>query len=129
MFFRKKKPTGPDYAAVDSGEKVQALVARGELVAMLLLPEVFGGENRPENLVHVPPFVADLKSEADQDLILPLVNDGKITRYSAVPEYAGRSRVPIAIRLVGYDPANFTYDIAIWGEALTRGTGGASMAD
>lgn len=129
MFFRKKKPTGPDYAGVDSPEKVQALVARGELVAMLLLPEAFGGENRPENLVHVPPFVVHLKSETDQNLIVPLANDGKITRYRAEPQYVGRSRVPIAIRLVGYDPANFTYDIAIWGEALTRGTGGASMAD
>lgn len=122
MFFRKKKVTGPDYLAVDSREKALALVARGELVAMLLLPEAFGGEVRTENTVYVPPFVAELKSEADRNIILPLAAEGKISRYRAEPEYAGRSVVPIAVRLVGFDPANFTYDIAIWGDALGRAT-------
>ena len=120
MFFKKKMPSGPDYTAVDSREKALALVARGELVSMLLLPETFGGDGAVHNVIHVPPFAAELKASTDQNVILPLALDGKITGYRAEPEYAGKSVVPIAIRLVGSNPGSFTWDIAIWGEALDR---------
>ncbi len=121
-WFRKKgaPPNGPDYSHIDSDDQVQRLVATGELVPLLLLPADFGGEPVRQNTVHVPPFVADLKADADRNIILPLAAEGKITRYRAEPEYAGRSFVPIAIKLIATDPANFTYDLAIWGAALTR---------
>lgn len=116
----KGRPPGPDYSSVDSREKALALVARGELVAMLLLPEELGGDRRLENTVYVPPFAAELKSSTDNNIIFPLVSEGKITRYSAEPEHVGQSFVPIAVKLLASDPANFTYNLAIWGEALTR---------
>jgi hypothetical protein len=105
---------------LDSNDKVQGLVARGELVPVLLLPEIFGGQAEPANTVYVPPFAAELKREADQNIIAPLAAEGKIKSYIAEPEYSGRSFVPIAIQLIASDPADFTYDIAIWGEALGR---------
>ncbi len=87
---------------------------------MLLLPQEFGGDRRAENTVYVPPFAAELKSSTDNNIIFPLVSEGQITRYRAEPEYAGRSLVPIAVRLLASDPASFSYDLAIWGEALDR---------
>ncbi|MDP3855986.1 hypothetical protein [Phenylobacterium sp.] len=121
-FFRKKeaKPPGPDYSHVDTREKAERLVERGKLVALLLLPEQFGGDWRAENIVFVPPFAADLKTRVDENIIIPLAIEGKVTRYRAEPEHAGRSMVPIAVKLVASDPADFTYNMAIWGDALGR---------
>ena len=116
-WFRKSTPPGPDYAAVDSPEKARRLVEKGELVALLLLPEALGGENRAENVVYVPPFAAELKARADRNIILPQAADGRFTHYRAQPQYAGRSVVPVAIRLSASDPGSFSLDIAIWGVA------------
>ncbi len=121
-FSKTGEPPGPDYSAVDTREKAQHLVDRGELVKLLLLPEQFGGDGRAENVAYVPPFAAELKIDTDTNIILPLALEGKVTRYAAKPEYSGRSIVPIAVKLLAYDPADFTYNIAIWGEALDRKT-------
>ncbi len=121
-FWEKKKVgKGPDYAHIDSAEKAQQLVSRGELVTILLMPEAFGGEAFPANIVYVPPFAAHVKTSTDENIIRPLAEEGKIKRYSAKAEYSGKSFVPIALKLVASDPGSFTYDIAIWGEALGRG--------
>lgn len=120
-FWEKKKVgKGPDYGHVDSVEKAQQLVARGELVPLLLMPEAFGGEAIEMNIAYVPPFVAEVKTSTDENIIRPLAAEGKIRRYSAMPEYSGKSFVPIALKLVASDPGSFTYDIAIWGEAIGR---------
>lgn len=117
-WFRKKTPTGPDFSAVDTREKALALAERGELIELLLLPEEFGGQAVLPNIVHVPAFVVDLKRSTDMNVIMPLAREGKITRYSAEPSYAGSSFVPVAIRIVAHDPGQFTSTIRIWGEGL-----------
>lgn len=114
----KKKPSGPDYATADSREKVEALVRSGELEKLLLLPEMFGGEDIPPNVVHVPVGFAALKYQTDQNVIAPLAAEGKITRYVASPVYAGRSHVPVAIEIEASESARFEFSLAIWGEAL-----------
>jgi hypothetical protein len=121
-WFRKKGTPkhGPDYSQVNSNDEVQRLAARRELVPLLLLPEAFGGEAISENTVYVPPFAAELKRDFDQNIIAPLAAEGKVTRYIAEPEYSGTSFVPVAIKLTASDPANFSYDLAIWGDALGR---------
>lgn len=121
-WFGKKrdKPAGPDYSNIISLEAAQKLAERGELVPLLLLPEQFGGTGVQENIVYVPSFAAELKNSTDQNVVAPLANEGKITRYLAEPEYFGASFIPIAIKLTAWDPANFTYEMAIWGEALDR---------
>lgn len=88
---------------------------------MLLLPEIFGGDDDPVNIVFVPPFAAHLKQRADEDIIQPMAEQGKITRYNAAPSYSGNSFVPIAVTVEASDPGEFTQTIGIWGDGLTRG--------
>jgi hypothetical protein len=119
-WFGKKKNNGPDYTSVNSMAEALRLVELGELVPMLLLPKEFGGQAIAENTVYVPSFVADLKHGTDHDVILPLAADGRVTRYSAQPEYEGKSVVPVAIQISATEPGNFVRDILIWGGALNR---------
>jgi hypothetical protein len=116
--FKKKKTPGPDYSTIDSVEKVEALVSRGELEKLLLLPEAFGGEDIPPNIVYVPLGFAAMKYRTDENVVAPLAAEGKVTRYVASPVYAGDSHVPIAIKIKATEPAQFEVSLAIWGEAL-----------
>jgi len=115
---RQSSGGGPDYSAVDSREKAEALVKRGELQKLLLLPAEFGGEDIPPNIVFVPPFVVELKTESDRNVVLPLAQKGTIKRYQANPTYQDKSLVPISITIVAFDPGSFTTTIAIWGKGL-----------
>lgn len=119
---RKKSPQphGPDFSAVDSLAKAIELFERGELEKLYLRPTVFGGTDNPLNTIYVPIGVADIKAGIDTNVIAPLVTEGRITRYTASPEYQGKSFIPIAIKIVAPDPGEFTTTINIWGEALSR---------
>lgn len=117
-WFRKDPPAGPDFSEIDSREKAEALVVRGELTPMLLLPEMFGGEPVPHNIAFVPPFAAQLKHSADVDIVRPLAEEGKISRYNVEPRYVGSSFVPVVLKLVAHDPGKFVQTIRIWGEGL-----------
>lgn len=121
-WFKKEPPppSGPDFSHVDSVAKARELFGRGELEQLFLLPLEFGGEDLPPNVVYVPVGIAAVKSGIDRDVIGPLVADGKITSYSATPEYQGKSAIPIAIRIVGSSPGEFSATVRIWGEALAR---------
>jgi hypothetical protein len=77
-----------------------------------------GGDARPENIVFVPPFVAEIKMRTDGHIIRPLAADGAITRYEAEPAYSGSCLVPIILKVRAYDPGDFTHTIKIWGEGL-----------
>ena len=116
--FGKKPPSGPDFAAIDSREKAEAAAARGELVPLMLMPQMFGGDDGAVNIVYVPPFAAELKERTDRNVILPLAQDGKVTSYTASPRYEGDSVVPNAIELKASNPGSFAWTIAIWGDAL-----------
>ena len=122
-FFKKKKgppPRGPDFSDVDSQAKAAALFRRGELEKLLLLPELFGGEDIPDNTIYVPVGVAAVKAGIDENVIGPLAAEGKVTRYTAEPEYQGTCFIPIAITITASDPGEFTTTINIWGDALGR---------
>lgn len=114
-------PVGPDWSYVDSPEKAKALVGEGVLVELLLLPEEFGGPRVPENVVYVPPFVEEMKDRTDMNIIRPLIMDGLVTQYTAIPEHVGPCMVPIAIRVEATEPGQFAFNLAIWGAALGRG--------
>jgi hypothetical protein len=111
---------GPDYSAINSADAAEALVAQGHLVRLLLLPEIFGGEPLPQNIVYVPPFVQDLKASIDQNIILPLAQEGKITKYAAEPAYSGASFIPVALHVTASEPGSFNTVIRIWGEGLVE---------
>jgi hypothetical protein len=106
---------GPDWSHVDTQAKAEELVARGELVPLLLLPAEFGGDDDPGNVVYVPPFAIDLKRGFDMNTVLPLVESGKVTRYQAAPRYEGASFVPSAIDIQASEPGEVRMTLAIWG--------------
>ena len=121
-WFKKKSPppNGPDFSQIDSQAKAEELFRRGDLEKLFLMPLEFGGEDIPVNTLYVPVGVADIKAGIDNNVIGPLAVEGKITKYTATPEYQGESFIPIAIKIVASDPGEFSTTINIWGEALTR---------
>ena len=121
-WFKKKSPPppGPDFSKIDSQAKAEALFRRGDLEKLFLMPLEFGGQDNPLNTLYVPVGVADIKAGIDKNVIGPLAAEGKITQYTASPEYHGKSFIPIAIKIVASDPGEFNTTISIWGEALTR---------
>jgi hypothetical protein len=124
-FFKKKSvPThGPDFSNVNTKDKSEAGCQSGELEKLLLLPADFGGTEDPRNVVYVPRGFVAIKANIDNNIVKPLIAEGKVTRYEAVPEYAGKSFIPIAIKIVASNPGSFTSDINIWGKALERANG------
>ncbi len=103
-WFKKDAPprVGPDFSHINSRAKAEAAVQRGELEKLLVLPLEFGGEDSPHNVLYVPCGVADMKAGIDQNVITPLVRAGKVTNYEAIPEYRGKSFVPMAIKIVAW---------------------------
>ena len=117
-FKSKAKPPGPDFSEVDSLEKAEALYKSGALGKVLLMPSEFGGPDFGPNVVYVPVDIVALKQPMDRNVIAPMVASGKVTRYSAMPEYQGASFIPKAIKVEASDPGQFSSVIRIWGEAL-----------
>lgn len=119
----KKKPAqtnGPDFSGIDSNARAEESFRRGELEKLFLMPLEFGGEEIPPNTVYVPVGVAAIKEGIDNNVIGPLVEEGKVTSYRAVPQYQGSSFIPTAIQIVASDPGEFRTTIKIWGEALSN---------
>jgi hypothetical protein len=110
--------SGPDFSRVDSREKAEQLVSRGELAGLHLVPPGFGGTDDPRNVVYVPPFAVELKRRTDANVIAPLVREGRVRSYTATPRYEGASFVPASIEIRAFDPGEFTTSLQIWGPAL-----------
>jgi hypothetical protein len=103
-----------DYSAVDSLDKAWRAVEQGDLVAILMLPEMFGGKERAENIVFVPEAVAARKDKIDDEIILPLIQAGKIVEYSVTPAYAGKAMVPLSLTITATSPEPHLYNLQIW---------------
>lgn len=117
---RPPEPNGPDFSEIDSRAKAEELFRSGQLEKLFMMPPEFGGEDNPLNTLFVPVGIAEIKWGIDNNVVRPLVAEGKITKYTATPEYQGESFIPIAIVIVASDPAKFITTINIWGEALRR---------
>lgn len=115
--------TRPDFSAVDSREKAEELFRRGELEKVYLFPLEFGGPDEDVNVVYLPVGLGAMKTRIDMEVVQPLAEEGRITSYTATPEYQGRSFIPVSIRIRASDPGDFTYTLAIWGEALASDEG------
>jgi hypothetical protein len=120
LFKKKPTPTGPDFSEIDSLAKAEELFQRGGLEKLFLVPLEFGGQDIPQNILYVPVGIAAIKSDIDKNVITPLAASGKLTTYSAMPEYQGKSFIPIAIEIVAADPGKFSTKINIWGKALAQ---------
>src|SRR5262245_57497046 len=114
-WFKKKSPppSGPDFSTIDSQAKAEELFRQGELEKLYLLPLEFGGQDTPTNYLFVPIGVADIKAGIDNNVIRPLIEEGKVTQYTATPEYEGASFIPSALKIVASNPGNFTTEINI----------------
>jgi hypothetical protein len=115
----KGPAVGPDYSHVTSREAAYDLVRTGELVAMLMLPEMFGGDARAENIIFVPPFAVEAKQRTDENVVRPMVAAGKVIHYEVKPIHAGKSFVPIFFTVHAYEPGHFLQMFRIWGEGLS----------
>lgn len=124
-WFKRKTPgppsAGPDFSAIDSRSKAEKLCRKGDLEKVFLLPREFGGQDVPQNTLFVPLGLAGVKAGIDNNVIAPLVAEGKITQYQATPEYQGKSFIPVAIKIVASNPGNFQTTINIWGDSLKQG--------
>lgn len=110
--------SGPDFSHVDSREKAEQLVSRGELALLHLVPPEFGGTDDPRDLVYVPPFAVELKQRTDANVIASLVREGRVRSYAATPQYDGASFVPASIEIRASDPGDFATSLRIWGPGL-----------
>lgn len=88
---------------------------------MFLMPLEFDGADVPQNVVYVPAGIAAEKARVDLEIVRPLITQGKITRYTATPEYQGRSFIPVAIRIVASSPGQFSATVNVWGAARAHG--------
>jgi hypothetical protein len=114
------QPNSPDFSDVDSQSKAEDLFRRGKLERLFLMPLEFGGVDNPVNILYVPIGIAEIKDGIDRNVIAKLADEGKITEYRAVPEYQGKSFIPISIKIVASNPGSFSTLITIWGDALKR---------
>ena len=117
---------GPDFSGIDSMEKAKKLVADGKLEKLYLLPIEFGGKDIPANTLYVPVGLAKVKAHID-NIIGNMVKSGRVTQYSAEPEYSGHSVIPTRIRIRAWNPRerdrgrrSFKTQIKIWGDALRK---------
>jgi hypothetical protein len=108
---------GPDFSTVDTRDKAMEMSRLGKLEKLFLFPKEFGGRDIPENTLYVPIGFVVIKSDIERNIIAPLVQAGKITRYVARAEYQGTSGIPIAIE-IATEPGKFRATIKIWGKAL-----------
>jgi hypothetical protein len=127
-FFKKhieKPPASPrlDLEAIDSIQKAEALYRTGALERLFMRPLELGGQDIPFNVLYVPPGIVKQKAGIDLQVIQPLADEGKITKYSAKAEYQGNSVIPIAIKIRASEPETFCFDIDIWGTAIERAQG------
>ena len=78
-WFKKDPPitNGPDFSGIKSRAKAEACVQRGELERLFLLPVEFGGTEDSRNIVYVPVGFSAIKSDIDNNIIRPLVEEGR----------------------------------------------------
>jgi len=85
-----------DFSHIDSKEKVLAATEKGELLPILLFPEIFGGEAEEDNTVYVPPGILGEHNQIIATLAR-FVEESLIDGLNVTPEYKGNSVVPSKI--------------------------------
>lgn len=107
---------GPDFSEVDSLAKAQQFYQEGKLEKLYLFPLDLGGEDIPPNIVYVPVGIGQLKAQFD-GTVRKMLEAGSVSRYSASPEYKGKSFVPSKITIRAWHPdksGSFNPSIEVW---------------
>jgi len=105
-----------DFSEVNSLQKAHGLFSAGKLEIVYLFPLEFGGKQIPQNTLYVPLGIAAIKQRFDS-MIGELVKQGKVTKYTAAPEYKGNSFIPSKIKITTSDcgkPDSLNPVIDIW---------------
>lgn len=110
----------PDYFGITTIEDIHRLHASEEIVVMLVVPEMFGGEADERNMLFVPPFADEAKVRFDLDVVRPFAERGDDVDYSVEPVFEGDSLVPTEITVLASTPEAFTLVIKIWGDSLAQ---------
>jgi|SRR6266852_1141315 hypothetical protein len=92
-----------DFTEISSLEKALALFQMGKLEKLYLFPPEFGGKDTPQNMMYVPPGIAEIKRRIDA-MIGSMAKDGLVSKYVAEPEYKGASFIPSKIKIQASHP-------------------------
>jgi len=110
---KKSDKIKTDFSDIDSNEKAIELFNKRQLARVYLMPLDFGGQDVPMNCLFVPDFVVELKLRFDS-MIKNLLIEGKKLRYSANPEYKGKSFIPSKLNITVTGDVQFKETIEIW---------------
>ena len=106
-----------DFSDVKSVDDALRLVEAGQLEALHLIGEQFGGSSGIENTVFVPVGINQLKDSFDT-ILENLLNEGKQISFNCQPEYKGSSFVPTKITINAMDKESgqsmLNEEITIW---------------
>lgn len=106
----------PDFAAVDSKEKLTSLAAEGKLERVHLFPLELGGKDTELNVVYLPIGLLEIKKKIDRTVV-KMARDGTVTKLTVDPVYKGKSFVPsrIVIKASHPDkPGGLDTTIEVW---------------
>ncbi|RAO78207.1 hypothetical protein CA260_10415 [Dyella jiangningensis] len=104
-----------DFSNVRTWGRAEELFACGRLDRIFLWPPELGGKDLPSNICFVPRKAARLKTLVD-GTVMAHMREGRICRYTALPEYKGGSFIParIVIKAWKSDKQASTSIIEIW---------------
>ena len=111
--FNKKENMNVDFSMINSNEKAEKLLEKGQLEKLYLKPIQFGGKESRENIVIVPRFVTISKNNFD-NIVEELLKKGIVSDYSAEPQYKGNSYVPTSIVISVSGKTRLTQVLEIW---------------
>ncbi|UAK24402.1 hypothetical protein [Sphingomonas nostoxanthinifaciens] len=106
----------PDFSAVHTVAAAKALVAKGELVPILVFPAEFGGPNNAANRAYVTPAAAEIRG-ALIGTISRMIAEGSLDQMSVNLEFKGDSRVPARIHMKAWHSTKkgvFAPTIEVW---------------
>ena len=110
------KAAGPDFSDVDSLAKAEQFYRDGRLERLYLFPLDLGGDDIAQNTVYVPVGIGQFKAQLD-GTVKKMVETGSVSKYSATPEYKGKSFVPSKIIIRAWHPdksGSFNPTIEVW---------------
>jgi len=105
----------PDFSSITSVTAAEDACRQGHLTKALVFPAELGGQDRPDNVVYIPPLVWEVKNNSIAGLVSAV--RGGMSNVAVVPEYRGTSFVPTRITITAAHsgmPPEYKLEIGIW---------------
>lgn len=113
VYDLREEQSAYDYASITDKDILPELVQKSILQPLFLIDLRFGGSDKADNLVYVPPKALIEKLKLDDKLESYLSNGKKIGMNSSL-EYKERSIIPSKITMIINGELNQTYEFLIW---------------